>query len=260
MDKVAFYLFGRPIHWYGIAVASGFFLAILNWAHFTKKEGYGKQHGSDLGFWIMISSILGARLAYVLSSWPEYVKDPMSIIRIDQGGLIFYGGFIGGGVAVVVYALVKKIPMWVLGDVAVVGLVLGHGVGRIGCFMNGCCYGSECALPWAVHFPEEPAGVTRHPTQLYEACFNFLVYGFLVWYYPRKKKHGAVVAMYLSLYPVGRFLLEIVRGDRGERLSMFGLSSAQNLSIFLFSLGMVLWFVLPNRLDRPKAEESRTPA
>ena len=95
MQPICFYIGSRPIYWYGVMVAIGFLSAIIHWTLLARRSGFPKGFGSDLGFWIMLSSILGARVAYVISNLPQYVEKPLSVIRIDQGGLIFYGGFIG---------------------------------------------------------------------------------------------------------------------------------------------------------------------
>ncbi len=238
MDPVCFHIGSRPIYWYGILVALGFLAAVANWNMLGKKEGRPAGFGSELGFWIMLSGIVGARIAYILANFPVYAADPMEIVRLDKGGLIFYGGFIGAAVCLVFLARAHKEPVLKLADFTVTGLPIGHMLGRIGCFVNGCCYGSLTHVPWAVCMEDG----TRHPTQLYEAAFNLLVYGILLWFFPRRKQNGRVLALYLLTYPVGRFLLEFFRGD--ERLHWLHLDVAQEISIALFVVGAVLWFVL----------------
>ena len=125
---------------------------------------------------------------------------------------------------------------------AVVALPLGHAIGRVGCFINGCCYGLHCDLPWAVRFPadHESHGVPVHPTQLYEAGYNFLLFGGLLAYFLRRRPAaGRVFALYLLLYPPFRFLVESIRE---EPHGAGGLTAAQQTSIPLFLIGLVLWF------------------
>ena len=104
MDPVCFYLRSRPIYWYGVLVAAGFMAAVANWNVLGKKNGRPAGFGSELGFWIMLSGILGARVAYVIANLSIYLADPIEIVRLDKGGLIFYGGFIGAAVCLVFLA------------------------------------------------------------------------------------------------------------------------------------------------------------
>ncbi len=238
MDPVAFTIGSRPIYWYGVLVATAFIATVAHWNILARKEGRPAGFGSDLGFWIMLSGILGARVAYVLANPALFFPDVLEIIRIDKGGLVFYGGFIGACIALAVFARRHKLGLWSMADFAITGVPLGHAIGRIGCFLNGCCYGSPTSLPWCV----EAHDACRHPTQLYEAAFNLAVYGLLLWFYPRRRKDGTVFALYLIAYPLGRFLLEFLRGD--ERLHWLGFNMAQEISVVLVIAGAALWFGL----------------
>ena len=222
-------------------VACAFIACVIRWNSMAKREGREQGFGSELGFWIMVSGIVGARLAYVLANWGDFSSHWLDIVRIDKGGLIFYGGFIGSSLGLILFARARKVPLWTMADFTVSALPLGHAIGRIGCFINGCCYGAETIMPWAVNLE----GVPRHPVQLYESAFNFLLFFLLSWFYPRKKGDGSVLALYLVTYPVGRFLLEFVRGD--TRLQWLGLNVAQEISIGLFLAGCLMWVVLRQR-------------
>jgi phosphatidylglycerol:prolipoprotein diacylglycerol transferase len=238
MDPVCFHIGSRPIYWYGILVALGFLAAVANWNALGTKGGRPAGFGSELGFWIMLSGILGARAAYILANLSIYLSEPLETLRLDKGGLIFYGGFIGAVVCVVFLARAHKEPVMKLADFTVTGLPIGHAIGRVGCFINGCCYGSVTTVPWGVCAQD----AVRHPTQLYESAFNLLVYGILLWFFPRRKHNGQVLALYLLTYPVGRFLLEFFRGD--ERLHWLGFNVAQEISVGMFAIGVALWFGL----------------
>lgn len=241
MHPICFYIGSRPIYWYGVMVATAFLTAVLNWHLIARREHRPPGFATDMAFWIMLAGILGARAAYVLANLDYYLAEPGKVLRIDLGGLIYYGGFIGGILAVIAFARFNKLRMWSMGDYAITSIPLAHAIGRIGCFLNGCCYGTPTDLPCAVVFDE----VARHPTQLYEAAGNLAVFGLLTWFYFRRKREGTVLALYLMTYPILRFLLEFLRGD--ERLRIAGLSLAQHLSIGLFVFGVVLWFVLPQK-------------
>lgn len=249
MNPICFYIFSRPIYSFGIMAAIGFLTALLYWTIIARKEGRPEGFASDIAFWTILSGIIGARLAYVIANFSDYAADPLSIIRIDRGGLIYYGGFVGGIVAMIIYARVRKESLWALGDFVVSGLPLGHAFGRIGCFLNGCCYGLPCDCAYGVYMH----GASRMPVQLFEASFNLLLFVFLAWFYQQKKRaEGTVVALYMIIYPVGRWSFEFLRGD--ERQMFMGQTIAQNLSLLVFIAGVILlaYLVLRSRGNKQK--------
>ncbi len=239
------------IYWYGVLFASAFIIAVIHWSLLARMDNRPSGIGVDLALWIMVSGILGARLAYVISDFEHFRASPMEILRIDQGGLIYYGGFIASFLAVLVFIKVRRESMLSMADFTITGIPIGHAVGRIGCFLNGCCYGTASDIPWGVWIHS----ALRHPTQLYETALNVLVYFALMILYFRKRRDGSVLALYMVLYPAGRFVIEFFRGD--ERLSGFGLNVAQELSLLLVILGIVLWFTLPQRLYQPHGNYKR---
>lgn len=251
MHPVFIEIFGRPIYWYGVLTALGFLAAVFHWSWLARRTGRPPELGSELGIWVMLCGIIGARLAYVLSDFAYYAAVPLEIIRIDRGGQIYYGGFIGAVLGVIVLARIRKQPLWAFGDFVVTGLPLGHAIGRFGCFLNGCCYGSITDLPWRVFSHD----VYRHPTQLYEMAFNLVLYGTLLAFFFRKKRDGTVFALYLVAYSVGRFLMEFLRGD--EREHMLGLSVAQVISVVLFIVGCALFALLPRSGASTDADPAR---
>lgn len=235
IDPIAFTIFGRPIYWYGIFVALGFLAAMFHWNRAARRLGLPESLGSDLAFVTMIAGILGARAMYVVANWDDYSQHPWSIPRIDQGGLIFYGGFLAAAVAIAIMARIRNIPTWTLGDFTVSALPLGHAFGRIGCLLNGCCYGAPCALPWAVF----TAGTWRHPVQGYEAAFNLVLYIALRRLLLRRAAPGSVTAVYLVAYGAWRFFIEFFRGD--PRMAAWaGLNAAQALSLAFVIAGLAL--------------------
>ncbi|TAN38022.1 MAG: prolipoprotein diacylglyceryl transferase [Verrucomicrobia bacterium] len=242
MHPIAFELLGRPIYWFGVMMALGFLAAIAIWNWLAPRTGRPAGYGSELGFWVMISGVVGARVVEVLTNWTHYRAQPWEILRVDHGGLVFYGGFIGACLAVIVFARLRRDPLWTLADFAVIGLPLGHVLGRIGCFLNGCCYGVPSNLPWAVCFPpdHESHGVPVHPTELYESAFNLLLFGLLLTFFLRRRPPaGRVFALYLLIYPPFRLLVECIRE---EPHGAFGLTVGQQTSIPLFWVGLALWW------------------
>jgi phosphatidylglycerol:prolipoprotein diacylglycerol transferase len=163
----------------------------------------------------------------------------MEIVRVDQGGLIYYGGLIGASVVFVFFARLHGERVLDLADFAVTALPLGHALGRVGCFLNGCCQGR-----WVEESSWMAPGLSRYPVQLYEAAFNLIVYSVLFRQYVRRRDRprGMILASYLMIYPTGRFLLEFMRGDERLRFGVF--SAAQYLSLALMVVGMGLWLVV----------------
>lgn len=213
------------------------------------KDGIHPEKAYDVGWWLLIGVVIGARGLYVLSYWNEEFADKplLHVFNIRQGGLIFYGGFIGACAGVILYCVLKKEPLWRLADMFAPSISLGNAFGRFGCLMTGCCYGRECQLPWAIHFPADHAthGLGVHPTQIYDSLLNLAGYAFLAWAYPKKKFDGQIFSAWLLIYPVTRSFTESFRGDYPQRYFGGVLTPAHLLSIALFSIGVALYVWLP---------------
>ena len=214
------------------------------------RENFHPETILDLGPWLIGGGILGARIFYVLEYWrEEFSQKPFTeIFMIQHGGLVFYGGFIGATLAGIFYARWKKLPVWKLADVLAPSVALGNVFGRIGCLMNGCCFGRECAAPWAIHFPSGhetyPSGV--HPTEIYDALLNLVLYLALAWLFRRKKFDGQIFALFLMAYACTRSFVEHFRGDYTARHIHGGLTPAHLVSIGIFAAGVILYSWLRN--------------
>lgn len=236
VDPVAFTLLGHAFRWYGIMVAAGFLCAVVNWNRLDRRAGFSSGFGNEFGFVVMSSGLVGSRLAHILGEWRHYAANPLDIIRVDAGGMTFYGGLILGFFCGALLARTRKIPILALADYGVPGLVLGHGIGRIGCFLNGCCYGCETTSPLGVMM----AGAHRWPVQIFEAIFNIGLCAFLNYFYvSHRKKNGQVLSLYLTMYGTWRFGIEFLRDD--SRVFFSGLSAAQWTSIALIAAGAAIW-------------------
>ena len=181
-----------------------------------------------------VRGIVGARTLYVITFWrEEFADEPLTKIFTMRSGFVFYGGLIGATLCGITYARAKKLPVWKLADALVPSVALGHALGRLGCFMTGCCHGRACDLPWAVHFPlEHPThGAGVHPTQLYEATLNLALYAALAWWYRRKQFDGQVFAIYLMAYAPVRALVEHFRGDYAPAKFIGPFSPGQLVSV-----------------------------
>ena len=242
IDPVAFHIGERGIYWYGICVALGFVAAVLFFGWLDKVDGRRKGFGADFSFLCILAGIIGARIAYIASHWDEYAGNPLSMLRIDQGGLVFYGGFILASLSVIAWSLARKESLWRLVDYGVTAVPLAHAFGRVGCFLNGCCYGRESDLPWATY----TVGALRHPVQLYETTFNLILFAGLVALFLGKKRDGIVFGTYLIAYGCWRFVAEFFRGDPREEL-IGSFNVAQGISIALIVSGIVVWLIAPKR-------------
>lgn len=247
MCKVAFHIGNFTIYWYGIFVAIGILSGLWVASRFSKARGIPPESIIDSGVWLVISGLIGARLFYVILNWKDsFASQPLyEIFMIQKGGLVFYGGLLGGILGAFIFSKIKKIPILRLFDVLSLGLPIGHFFGRIGCFMNGCCYGKETNLPVGVHFPSphETFGKAVHPTELYESFLNLLLFFYLIKYFKKEKPDGAVTACYLMSYSLIRFAVEFLRGDYPANQLFFGghLTPAQVLSPALFVAGLILY-------------------
>lgn len=231
-------------------VATAFIAGLLTATRRCRYDQISPEKIADLAPWLIVGTIVGARALYVISYWREqFAGRPLTeIFMVQHGGLVFYGGLIGASLACIVYARRKQLPLWRVADVLAPSIALGYVFGRIGCLLNGCCYGRECSLPWAIHFPPGhetyPHGV--HPTQVYDSILNLVFYFVLERLYRRKKFDGQVFAVYLCGYAVLRSVVECFRGDYPERQFLVGwITPAHLVSIGILLAGVLLWWLVP---------------
>src|SRR5271157_1352093 len=191
MHPIALNLGRFALHSYGLMVALGFAVGLWNASRRGQRAGLRAEAVADLGPWLILGAILGARLLYVATFWrKEFAGGPLlEVFAIWRGGLVFYGGLAGAALAFVLYARARKLAFWKLADILAPSIALGYVFGRIGCLLNGCCYGRACHLPWAIRFPGGNAANAPtfpvHPTQLYEAFLNLGLFAALAWFHGR---------------------------------------------------------------------------
>jgi phosphatidylglycerol:prolipoprotein diacylglycerol transferase len=173
---------------------------------------------------------------------------------VQHGGLVYYGGLVGSSLAYILYASLKKLPLWKGADILAPSVALGHALGRIGCLFNGCCYGRQCSLPWAITYPDRPggppAGIPLHPTQIYESLLNFILYATLTWLYRRKKFDGQIFALYLVGYAFIRSFVELFRGDYPQYYFGGWVTPAHLVSVVILIIGVLIFRALPRRMPR----------
>lgn len=231
MHPVFLDLDGFEIRWYGVLYAVAFAAGIL-FAHArARRAGRDPEVVLDLAFIALAGAVVGARLLYALVSPAEFIADPLSLFNLRRGGLVYLGGFVVGISGMVLYLRRCRLPAFEWLDLLLPSLPLGHAIGRIGCFMNGCCYGAPAGGFPGVALPALADGVARHPVQLYESFYNLLVVAVLLLFGRRaNRRPGDVVLLYVALYSLGRFALEFLRGDdRG--IALAGLPVSQALSL-----------------------------
>ena len=229
---------------YGLFLALGFITAV--WFSKRNASFYDIKSDdiSDLFFLILVSAIVGARLLYVLVNFKAFTPAPMDIFKIWEGGLVFFGGFIGATLSALVYLHRRGLPVFKVGDIIAPGIALGHSIGRLGCFFAGCCFGKSCELPIAVTFtnPDSlaPLNVALHPTQLYMVVSNFILFLILVWLQRRKRFGGMVFLSYVMLYSLFRSIIEFFRGDfRGDFFFDF-ISLSQGIGLVVSGLALIV--------------------
>ena len=257
MHPIAIQLGSLTIHSYGVMLALGFFAGLWTATRRARFVNISPDAVADTTLWLMIGSIIGARFVYVTTYWKQQFADqPLrEIFMVQHGGLVFYGGLLGAILACAIYFRWKKLPIWKMADVFAPSIALGSVFGRIGCLLNGCCYGRECSLPWAITFPPGhethpvgTAGTPIHPTEIYDALLNLILYLFLAWLFRRKKFDGEIFAAYLMIYAVFRSIVEFFRGDYPVDHIHAGLfTSAQLLSVPIFIAGLVLALFLARK-------------
>jgi len=208
-----FHIFGFQIPAYGIMVLLAVITAYFSLAYFSRKEEIPFHKLENLFIATFIAAIVGSRIFYLVE---HHQFSLTNLLKVWEGGLDFFGGFIFSAVTVLVGIKVLKLPFWKVLDTAAITLILAHSVGRLGCWLAGCCYGKPTDLPIGVVFPPEsiaPSGIALYPTQLMEATGNFIGYLLLFYIYKRGKPFdGIIISLYLIWYGAERFLLEFLRG------------------------------------------------
>jgi phosphatidylglycerol---prolipoprotein diacylglyceryl transferase len=253
VDSIAFQFGSITVHWFGVFIAGAFLAGMWTATRRAPRIGISGEVVADLIIpWLLIGGIVGARLMFVVTYWQdEFVGKPWwEVFMIQRGGLVFYGGMIGAALTTIVYARYKKVSLWKLADILAPSIALGSMFGRIGCLMNGCCFGHACELPWAIRFPADhhTGGQPVHPTQIYDALFNLALYAGLAWLFRHRRKFdGQIFAIFLMCYAITRSTVEFFRGDYGDNHLHNGFTPAHLLSVGILVAGIVLYRTLSQR-------------
>ena len=256
LDLGAFELFGRTfhpvLHTYGLLLAGGFVVGIADAARRAPRHGIERKDIYDLALHLFLGAIIGAKALLFLVNPEPFLRNPAALVT---AGGVFLGGFLGAMAASIRFFRSRGIPVWEGGDLLAPSIALGHGIGRLGCFAGGCCYGLPAEGAPAVTFTDiyansvtgVPLHTPLHPTQLYEAGFEFALFGLLLWLTPRKKFAGQIFYLWVGLYAVGRFSIEFLRGDPRGFVFDELLSTSQFLSIWLLVGAVIALLILRRR-------------
>lgn len=255
---------------YGVFFALAVLVGWLIWVTLLRREGIPVQRAADVGFWSIIAGLVGAKLALYLVEWRDYLADPSLFLETLRSAGVVWGGVLAGLAVFIWGARRAGLPLGRLVDTGAVAVPVSQAIGRLGCFMAGCCWGKQCAAPIAVTFGSEahantgvPEGVPLHPVQLYESAGTLLVAALTYLVYRRPgRRPGLAVLTYLGLYSTLRFVVEFFRGDRArgvhlEGLVPGGLSTGQITSLIVLVAVLAL---LPPLVRGGRREKGGDPA
>jgi phosphatidylglycerol:prolipoprotein diacylglycerol transferase len=248
-----------PLHTYGLMIAIGFLTAISVVRKLAAKNKVNPDLVSDLSFWLLMYGFAGARLLFVITRLDYFIQNPLDVVKVWEGGLVFFGGLISATAYAVWFFVKHKLSPWTMIDVLSPGVVIAHAFGRIGCLGAGCCYGRPTELPWGIKLNSELVdiglrGVPLHPTQIYESLSLFILFAGLMVIGKTKRFAGQVGLTYFMIYPIIRSIIEIFRGDtiRGFLIEDM-LSTSQFISILVFlAASIVLSYRLKNSGEHAK--------
>jgi len=277
---------------YGFMIMCGFLLALYVSNRRAKRLGIEPAKMFDGAVAILLAGIVGSRLFYVIEEWGRFSEKPLEVLRIDRGGLVFYGGLIGGALMLMWFVYRNKMKLLRVGDLVTSVVPLGHAFGRMGCFLNGCCFGGRTDSLFGMCFPRVVVTTSRgteqiigsppflthldqglvkatdacslaiHPTQLYAVGYNLAIFAFLGYMFTRRRREGEIAWLYGVLYGSARFVNEIFRV---EPPALLDLSIAQVICVPLILFCFVMFLrgrrlppePLPEPWEPPPAEAPR---
>jgi phosphatidylglycerol---prolipoprotein diacylglyceryl transferase len=255
-----FHYGGFRLKWYGLLIASAVLIGVNLSMWLARKREVDPDLIADLAIWLVLSAIPSARLYYVIFQWQTYARDPVQVFKIWEGGIAIYGAIIGGTLAAIIFAKLKRTSFWQLADIVAPSLALGQAIGRWGNFFNSEAFGVPIRddLPWKLFIPlanrpfEYRNDEYFHPTFLYESLWNFSIFIVLMYLFVNDRnrhnrlKTGAIFLIYLIAYGIGRFGVE---GLRTDSLMLGALRVSQVVSSIGIAIGAIglLWLYARQR-------------
>jgi len=239
LHRVLFQIGGLTVYSYGVMLAVGFIVATLVARYRFKLQYKNPDIILDFVLAAVVGGIVGARAFYVIGNWSEFRGHLDKIFSINMSGLVFYGGLVLGLALVVVVGYLKKVKFWSTMDLAGLCLPLGLAFGRIGCFLNGCCYGKATTLPWGITFPTAAPLVARHPTQLYELILDLGLFAFIWWKKDSFSRDGTAFWLFALGYGAIRFSMEFLRDHNAAHAGLA--FQMMSLALVLAAVGVLLF-------------------
>ena len=254
------------VYTYGVLLAAAYLFGLRLAMTRAKTRGLDANRVLDLGIYIIISALVGAKLLLVVTDFRTYINDPSELMNLVRSAGVFYGGLILAVAVAIWYIRKVGLPLWKTCDAFAPGIALGHVVGRFGCFFAGCCWGKPTTVPWAITFTNPyaaanvgtPLNIPLHPTQLYEAGAEAVILAVLLALERRGRNYsGRTFWLYMLFYALSRFVIEFYRADPRGTVLMF--STSQFISIVLVPVAVVMLIVLAKRSE-PAPERARKAA
>ena len=253
------------VYTYGVLLAAAYLLGLQLARVRAKARGLDANRVLDLGIYIIIAALIGAKLLLLITDFRTFSSNPRELLTLARSGGVFYGGLILAVTVALVYIRKIGLPLWTTCDVFAPGIAVGHVVGRFGCLFAGCCYGKPTTLPWGITFTDPfaaanvgtPLGVPLHPTQIYEAGAEAILGILLATERKGRPYPGRTFWLYMLLYAISRFIIEFFRGDERGAVGMF--STSQFISILLAPLAVVMLVYLARR-TAPEPKRARKAA
>jgi phosphatidylglycerol---prolipoprotein diacylglyceryl transferase len=252
------------LYTYGVLLAAAFLVGLKLATSRAHRRGLDGNRILDLGIYIIIAALVGSKALMIVVDFEYFRQNPTDVLTLARSGGVFYGGLIVAFLVAVWYVRRHGLPVWPVGDAFAPGIALGHAVGRMGCLMAGCCFGSPTELPWGITFTDPyaaanvgtPLHVPLHPTQFYEAAAELGIFAVLL----ASERSGRYFAgrtfwLYILLYGVARFVIEFFRGD--PRGMLLGLSTSQFISLLIVPLAVVMLVRLSRRPAEVPAPSTR---
>src|SRR4051794_26120595 len=235
------------VYTYGLLLAAAYLLGLRLAMVRAKARGLDQTRVLDLGIYIIISALVGAKLLLLITDFRTFTDNPRELLTLARSGGVFYGGLILAVIVALLYIRRIGLPLWTTCDVFAPGIALGHVIGRFGCFFAGCCYGKPTTLPWGITFTDPyaasnvgtPLNIPLHPTQLYEAGAEALILILLLATERKGKRYpGRTFWLYMLLYAISRYIIEMFRDDPRGTVGMF--STSQFISMVLAPLAVIM--------------------
>lgn len=239
------------IHTYGLLVAAAFIAALTMTARLARAYSISRQQVMDMAFVGVVWGILGSRILFILFHPSHYWAHPLEMFKVWEGGLVFSGGLVAVAAGMFLYSRHSQISFRRIGDLWVPGVALGQAIGRIGCFMAGCCFGRPLDNPLGVVFthPDSlaPLNIPLHPTQLYSAFTGFLIAGILYMLHKRKKFEGQLLIWFFILHSTSRLLVERFRADHRGLIPGTEMSVTQLVALVLLGVSVAALLLVTSR-------------